>query len=105
MMLGCVSKGARLSCLAQQKKTLRLCTCCGDVVQAVDGGGKDGQSQMVPSFARQDSRGRVSPRESGYFWCFRLFLTGLPAFDPSFAASLTIWRNARTSALSGRCRG
>jgi hypothetical protein len=105
MMLGCVSKGARLSSLAQPEKTLGLCTCCGDVVQAVDRGGKDGQSQVVQSFARQDSRGRLSPRESGYFWCFRLFLTRLPAFEPSFAASLTIWRNARTSALSGRWRG
>jgi len=43
--------------------------------------------------------------KSSYFELQCFFRTGVRADESSFAASRTIPRNARTSALNGRCRG
>jgi hypothetical protein len=80
----------------QERKLARLCTCCADVVQVVEEGGKDVSAKKVAA---------AVPFKISHFECLRLDRTGLRAAESSFAASLTIWRNARTSALSGRWRG
>ncbi len=46
-LLGCGWKNDRWSGLAQQEKTVGLCTYCGDVVQVVDEGGKGRLSEIV----------------------------------------------------------
>src|SRR6202035_5847224 len=68
-LLGCGWKNARWSGLAQQKKTIGLCTYCGDVVQVVDEGGKDRPRTI-------DTLRSALPN---YFACLRLSLATFPA--------------------------